>query len=402
MFKLKNAFPTKFLFNNKNQTKSIINSQQLHQAQKRNFSVSVALVGYPNVGKSTFFNALVKRQIAEARNLPFCTIEPNIAKVDAVDETLLELAKITNNHNLKAFKIEVMDVAGLIKDSMKPDGSGVRFLACIRSATAIVQVLRCFKNPDITYMDDIINPLNEMEVVQTELILSDIDVIDRKIAKGGRKVTEDEKGFLEKIKIELNSGKSIRNLNWKYTESEKKLLDSLCLISRKPFIYVFNVDPPEVENELTRQCAAALVNEDNVITSVLLENEALQMAEDAPIVQSLEIINEYFATFPNFKFQSWNLIQKIIKKLDYVTFYSVGDTNVNQSWLIKKGSTIIDAANAIHSDLARHFICAEITRLEDWQKYGSEEKIRNFSKVKTVAKDYVLNDGDIVNIKARV
>lgn len=400
MLKIKNLLT--ILPRIENKSNKILTSNILSYSSKKSFSVSVALVGYPNVGKSTFFNALVKRQLAEARNLPFCTIEPNIAKVDAVDETLLELAKITNNHNLKAYKIEVMDVAGLIKDSMQPEGSGVRFLTCIRSASAIIQVLRCFKNPDITYMDDNLNPLNEMQVVQTELILSDIEVIDRKIAKGGRKVTEDEKKFLEKIKIELNSGKSVRNLNWNYTESEKKLLDSLNLISRKPFIYVFNVDPPEIENELTHECEQALVNEDKVITSVLLENEALQMAEDAPIVESLGIINEYFATFPNFKFQSWNLIQKVIKKLDYVSFYSVGETNVNQSWLIKKGSTIIDAANAIHSDLAKHFICAEITRLEDWQKYGSEEKIRTYSKIKTVNKDYILNDGDIVNIKARV
>jgi len=376
--------------------------QFLLMNHNKSFSVSLALVGYPNVGKSTFFNALVKRQLAEARNLPFCTIEPNIAKVEAVDETLLELAKITKNDNLKAYKIEVMDVAGLIKDSMKPDGSGVRFLTCIRSASAIIQVLRCFKNPDITYMDDNLNPLNEMEVVQTELILSDIDVIERRLAKGGKKTTEDEKAFLEKIKKELNSGKSLRNMNFKYTENEKKLLDSLNLISRKPFIYVFNVDPPEIENELTNQCEKVLQSEDKVTTSVLLEMEALQLAEDAPIIQSLEIINEYFSTFPNFKFQSWNLIQKIIKKLDYVTFYSVGETNVNQSWLIKKGSTIIDVANAIHSDLAKHFICAEITRLEDWQKYGNEDKIRNFTKIKTVARDYIINDGDIVNIKARV
>jgi GTP-binding protein YchF len=380
------------------------NSGRLRSPYKlylKSFSVSVALVGYPNVGKSTFFNALVKRQIAEARNLPFCTIEPNIAKVDAVDETLLELSNITNNGNLKAYKIEVMDVAGLIKDSMKPDGAGVRFLTCLRNATAIIQVLRCFKDPEITYMDDYLNPLNEMEVVQTELILSDIDVIDRKIAKGGKGVGDKEKAFLIKIKKELDSGKTLRNLNFQYTDTEKKLLDSLNLISRKPFIYVFNVDPPEIENDLTKICEAALKDEEKVTTSVLLENEALQLAEDAPLIQSLEIINSYFETFPSFKFQSWNLIQKVIKKLDYVTFYSVGETNVNQSWLIKKGSSIIDAANAIHSDLAKNFICAEITRLEDWRKYGSEEKIRNFTKIKTVSKDYVVNDGDIINIKAR-
>jgi GTP-binding protein YchF len=380
---------------------NLYSSKYLYNSNKRNFSVSVALVGYPNVGKSTFFNALVKRQIAEARNLPFCTIEPNIAKVDAVDETLLELSKITKNNNIKAYKIEVMDVAGLIKDSMKPDGAGIRFLTCLRNATAIIQVLRCFKDPEITYMDDKLNPLNEMEVVQTELILSDIDVIDRKIAKGGKGVGDKEKAFLSKIKKELDSGKSVRNLNFQYTDTEKKLLDSLNLISRKPFVYVFNVDPPEIGNDLTKLCEAALKDEEKVTTSVLLENEALQLAEDAPLTQSLEIVNSYFETFPNFKFQSWNLIQKIIKKLDYVTFYSVGETNVNQSWLIKKGSSIIDAANAIHSDLAKNFICAEITRLEDWRKYGSEEKIRSYTKIKTVSKDYVVNDGDIINIKAR-
>jgi ribosome-binding ATPase len=380
---------------------NILNFSQKQGGPKKYFSVSVALVGYPNVGKSTFFNALVKRQLAEARNLPFCTIEPNIAKVEAVDERLIELSKITNNSNIKAYKIEVMDVAGLIKGSMSPDGAGVQFLHCLRQATAIIQVLRCFKNPDITYMDDKLNPLNEMDVVQTELILSDIDVIDRRIAKGGKKTTSEEKDFLEKIKKELNSGKSVRNLNFKYTEKEKQILDSLNLISRKPFVYVFNVDPPEIENDLTKECEALLGTEDRVVTSVLLENEALQLAEDAPIIQSLETINEYFATFPNFKFQSWNLIEKIVKKLDYVTFYSVGETNINQSWLLKKGCNIIDAANAIHSDLAKHFICAEITTVDDWRKYKTEENIKTFSKIRTVSRDYVVQDGDIVNIKSR-
>lgn len=380
---------------------NLFNKKAFQMLPNKQFSVSVALVGYPNVGKSTFFNALVKRQLAEARNLPFCTIKPNIAKVEAVDKVLLELSQITDNQNIKAYNIEVMDVAGLIQGSMKPDGAGVQFLHCLRSATAIIQVLRCFKNPDITYMDENINPLNEMEVVQTELILSDIDVIERRIQKGGKKTTEEEKVFLQRIKKELDSGKSIRNLKFKLTEKEKTILDSLNLISMKPFIYVFNVDPPEIENEYTKNLEQALGSEDRVTTSVLLENEALQLAEDAPLIESLEIIDSYFATFPNFQFQSWNLIEKIVKKLDYVTFYSVGSTNINQSWLLKKGSNIIDAANAIHSDLAKHFICAEISTLEDWRKYKSEDGIRAASKLKTVGRDYTINDGDIVNIKSR-
>ena len=377
------------------------NSINFNNPFRKNFSISVALVGYPNVGKSTFFNALVRRQLAEARNLPFCTIEPNIAKVESVDEKLLELSKITENTNIKAYNIEVMDVAGLIKDSMKPDGSGVKFLTCLRNATAIIQVLRCFKNPDVTYMDDNLNPLNEMEIVQTELILSDIEVIERRLAKPNRKSGVEEKPFLESIKKELDSGKPIRNLNFKFTENEKKILDSLNLISIKPFVYVFNVDPPEIENDLTKKCEEVLVNEDKIITSVLLESEALQLAEDLPIFESLKVIDEYFETYPKFKFESLNLIQKIIRKLDLITFYSVGTENVNQSWIIKKGSNILDAARAIHSDLAKGFICAEITTVEEWRKYKTEEAIKASTKIKTVNKDYIVCDGDIINIKAR-
>jgi len=366
-----------------------------------NFSISVALVGYPNVGKSTFFNALVKRQLAEARNLPFCTIEPNIAKVAAVDTTLIELSRITENINIKAYNIEVMDVAGLIKGSMRPDGAGVQFLHCLRTATAIIQVLRCFKDSDVTYMDDRISPQNEMEVVQTELILSDIDVVERRLAKGGKKQSEEEKVFLEKIKQELNSGKSLRNLNFKCGEREKKILDSLNLISTKPFVYVLNVDPPEIENEHTEKMSQILSNEDTVTTSCVLENEAWQLVEDSPILESLDMINNYFETFPNFKFQSLNLIEKIVKKLNYVSFYSIGSSGINQSWILKKGSNIIEAANAIHSDMAKHFICAEITTLEDWRKYKDEDGIRSASKIKTVARDYIVKDGDIVSIKFR-
>lgn len=378
-----------------------IRERTLYFYKKYNFSVSVALVGYPNVGKSTFFNALVRRQLAEARNLPFCTIEPNVAKVESVDENLLELSKITRNTNIKAYSIEVMDVAGLIKDSMRPDGAGVKFLTCLRNATAIIQVLRCFKNPDITYMDDVINPLNEIEIVQTELILSDIDVIERRLQKGGKKATAEEKPFLENLKKELNSGKPIRSLNFKFSESEKKILDSLNLISRKPFVYVFNVDPPEIENEYTKKLDEVLGNEERVTTSVLLENEAMQLAEDMPIFEGIENILCYFDTFPKFKFQSLNVIQKIIKKLDLITFYSIGNENVNQSWILKSGSSILEAARAIHSDLAKNFICAEISTVDDWKKYKSEEMLRSNAKVKTVNRDYIVNDGDIINIKAR-
>jgi GTP-binding protein YchF len=368
----------------------------------RYFSISVALVGYPNVGKSTFFNALVKRQLAEARNLPFCTIEPNIAKVEAVDETLLELSRITNNHTIKAFNIEVMDVAGLIKDSMKPDGQGVQFLHCLRQATAIIQIVRCFKDSQVTYMDDNLNPLNEIEIVQTELILSDIEVIDRKLSKGGKKTTPEEKALLEKLKDELNSGKLIRHLDFKsFTDDQRKFLDTLNLISIKPFVYVFNVDPPEVENEYTQLLKEQLINETYVVTSCVLENEALQLADGSPIMESLDIINSYFETYPNFKFQSWALVEKIIKKLNFVTFYSVGETATNQSWIIRKGANIVDAAGLIHSDFAKRFICAEISTYEDWKKYKNEEGVKNAKKMITVGRDYIVKDGDIVNIKFR-
>ena len=191
----------------------------------KQFSISIGLVGYPNVGKSTYFNALARRQTAEARNLPFCTIEPNITKFEAVDETILELSTLTKNNNIKAYKIEIMDVAGLIKGSMGGGQPGVQFLHCLRSSDAIIQILRCFKDPDVTYMDNKINPLNELEVVQTEFIISDIEVIERRLAKNPKKIPEDEKKFLEKLKIELNSGKTIRNLNLKADLSESSNFD---------------------------------------------------------------------------------------------------------------------------------------------------------------------------------
>jgi GTP-binding protein YchF len=378
-------------------------SFKFNQRSKMNFSISIALVGYPNVGKSTFFNALVKRQLAEAKNFPFCTIEPNIAKVAAVDEALIELSQITKNPNIKAYNIEVMDVAGLIKGSMTDnDGTGIKFLQCLRESTAIIQVLRCFKNPNIHYMDKDLNPINEMQVVQTELILSDIESIEKKIKRGDKKLTAEEKKFLEKVIVELNSGKNVRQFDFSnITEKEKKLLDSLNLISIKPFVYVFNVEPPEIENEYTKLLENTLKDQDKVITSCVLENEALQLAEDSPIMESLEIINNYFATFPNFQFQSWKLIEKIIKKLDYVTFYSIGETNLNQSWIIKKGSSIVDAAGAIHSDFAKKFICAEISSIDDWRKYRTEESIKSAGKMKVVSRDYIVQDGDIINVKFR-
>jgi len=369
----------------------------------KKFSISIGLVGYPNVGKSTYFNALAKRQVAEARNLPFCTIEPNITKVYAYDETLLELSTLTKNTNIKAYQIEIMDVAGLIKGSMGAKQPGIQFLNCLRSSDAIIQILRCFNNPEVSYMDQKIDPLNELEVVQTEFIISDIEVIERKLAKGQKKMPEDERKFLEKLKDELNSGKTIRKLKLQenLTESQKKLLDSLNLISNKPFIYLLNVDPPEIDNELTKQVEAYLNPNEFLKTSVVLENEACQLAEDSSIIEGLEIMKNYFETYPNFKYTSLELIEAIIKKLNFVTFYSVGNTGINQSWLIKKGSTVVDAAGAIHTDFAKRFICGEICTVEDWRKYGDEDKIKAAHKMKKVGKDYIVQDGDIVSIKFR-
>jgi GTP-binding protein YchF len=367
----------------------------------KRFSISIGLVGYPNVGKSTFFNALAKRQTAEARNLPFCTIEPNITKVQAVDEYLLELSELSKNTNIKAYQIEIMDVAGLIKGSMGAKQPGVQFLHCLRSSTAIIQILRCFKNPEITYMDSVINPLNELEVVQTEFMLSDIEVIDKKLGKGSKKLTNEERGFLEHLKKCLDSGKTIRNLKIKenLSENEKKLLDSMNLISSKPFIYLLNVDPPHINNDLTKKVEEYLNENEYMKTSVLLENEGWQLAEDMPLGDGLKTTKSYFETYPEFEFTSLKLLQKIIKQLNYVSFYSIASSGINQSWLIKKGSNIVEAAGLIHSDFAKNFICAEICRIEDWRKYKDEEALK--SNLKRVGKDYIVQDGDIVSIKFR-
>ena len=395
----------------------------MNKLLKRNFSsssISIALVGYPNVGKSTYFNALMRKQLAEARNMPYCTINPNIASIEVEDDNITKLQKITNINNIKPFSIEIKDVAGLIKGSSEGKGVGNLFLSTLRSCDAIIQILRCFKNENIDYIDKIIDPVNEMSVVHTELILSDLEMVKKKLANfNPRRSPKEEKLLLEYLDVELNKGKLAKDIFHPSKQESnmticpppaglnlsdhttKNFIKSLHLITAKPIFYIFNVEPPEIKNEYITNLSKIIDNDDYIISSVLLENEATMFAEDKEkYSEAKPIIDEYMSEYEGLEYNSLNIFSKIIKKLDYNVFYTLYGGNILSSFLIKNGENVVQAASKVHSDFAKNFICAEVTRLEDWVKYENLENLKKNNKIVKVNRDYEVKNDDIITLKS--
>tara|TARA_B100001063_G_scaffold92210_1_gene85873 strand:+ start:2281 stop:3351 length:1071 start_codon:yes stop_codon:yes gene_type:complete len=347
------------------------------------------IVGLPNVGKSTLFNALTASKNAEAANFPFCTIDPNIGIVDVIDERLDKLTKLSNSKKKIYTNITFVDIAGLVKGASKGEGLGNKFLSHIREVDAIIHLVRCFESEKITHVNSKINPIDDLETIKTEIILSDLDIIQKKLEKGKKKLLEEKevKIIEEKLK-QLNEGKEVV-IN---DEFEKKFLTTLGLLSIKPKIIVCNVDEESLAkgNIFTESIKKKYSNEKIVTICADIEDQIMGLDNDEKETFMKEIgLNK---TGLN------QLIKEGYDLLNLDTFFTSGPEE-SRAWTIKKNTLAPKAASVIHTDFEKNFIRAEAVTCDDFIKYGSAEKCKENGKLRIEGKDYIVKDGDVLHFR---
>ena len=365
-------------------------------------ALQVGIVGLPNVGKSTIFNALTESGIP-AENYPFCTIDPNMGIVSVPDVRLDEISSIVTTQKIIPATIEFVDIAGLVRGASKGEGLGNQFLSHIRNVDAIIQVVRCFEDDNITHVEGSIDPLRDIEVIETELLIRDIDSIEKRIqksskkAKSGDKEAKVEVGVLEKILPLMNDGMLARNIQLE--KEYHDLIKPLSLLTMKPVLYVTNVDEQEIASEDRGTFAqqvfemAEAQNNKAIRLCGYIEMEISTMdAED----------REMFLAEYNLQEAGLNkLIRSAYELLGLETYFTAGEKEV-RAWTIKNGFSAPEAAGVIHSDFQRGFIKAEIYHYDELIQYGSEAKLKEAGKIRQEGKSYTVIDGDIIFFKFNV
>ena len=345
------------------------------------------IVGLPNVGKSTLFNALTASKNAQAANFPFCTIDPNIGIVDVPDERLDQLSKLSNSKKKIFTNITFVDIAGLVKGASKGEGLGNKFLSHIREVDAIIHLVRCFDSSEITHVNSEINPLNDLETIKTEILLSDIDIIQKKLEKSKKKLLSSvEIQALEKKLESLNKGEE--NMN-SFDKEETKILNQLGLLSIKPKIIVCNVDEESLSsgNKYTAAVINKFSNEKVVIICADIEDQIMGLDSEE---------RETFMRDIGLNKTGLNkLIREGYDLLNLDTYFTSGPEE-SRAWTIKKNTPAPQAAAVIHTDFEKNFIRAEAVSCEDFIQYGSSEKCKENGKLRIEGKDYIVKDGDVL------
>ncbi len=344
------------------------------------------IVGLPNVGKSTLFNALTASKNAEAANFPFCTIDPNIGIVDVIDKRLDQLSHLSKSKKKVYANITFVDIAGLVKGASKGEGLGNKFLSHIREVDAIIHLVRCFDSDKITHVNSKINPLDDLETIKTEIILSDIDLIQKKLEKNKKKsLSEKEIKVLESKLNSLNKGKDTGIEN----KDEKKFLLKFGLLSEKPKIIVCNVDEEHLTkgNEYTKLVKLKYIDEKIITICADIEDQIMGLDKNERETFMKEIgLNK---TGLN------QLIREGYDLLNLDTFFTSGPEE-SRAWTIKKNTLAPKAASVIHTDFEKNFIRAEAVTCEDFIRFGSAEKCKENGKLRIEGKDYVVKDGDVL------
>lgn len=358
------------------------------------------IVGLPNVGKSTLFNALVANAKAEAANFPFCTIEPNVGVVSVPDERLNVLAKISSAKQIVPARVEFVDIAGLVKGASKGEGLGNQFLSHIREVDAIVHVVRCFENDDIIHVAGSVDPARDIEIINLELGLADLAQIERRIERTRKQARTSKEGqielaLLEKLAAVLNEGKSVRQVS--LTEEEAEIIKPLELLTVKPIIYGANVSEDDLATgneyvEKVRQIAAA-ENAQVVIVSAQVESELIELPEEER--------GEFLASLGVEEGGLKSLIRATYTLLGLRTYFTSGEKET-RAWTIHAGMSAPQAAGVIHSDFERGFIRAETVAYNDLVTSGSMNAAKEKGLVRSEGKEYVVQEGDVMLFRFNV
>ncbi len=365
--------------------------------------MKLGIVGLPNVGKSTLFNAITKAGALVA-NYPFATIDPNVGLVNVPDKRLDVLAEMSKSKKIVPATVEFYDIAGLVKGASKGEGLGNKFLSNIRETDAIVEVLRCFEDPNVTHVDGSVDPLRDIETINLELILSDLELVDKilekreKIARSD-KTARAEVDLLKRIKEVLEEGKSARVLDLK--DEEVKMLRAYQLLSSKPIIYVCILNEEDAASEGDGNTYVDKVREfakeegaEVSVVSAKIEEEISQIDND-------EERNEFLEMMGLSESGTDKVIRDSYSTLNQISFLTTGEMET-RAWTIQKGTKAVDAAGKIHSDISRGFIKAEIVSYENLVEQGSIHKAQENGLLRMEGKDYIMQDGDVVNFRFNV